>query len=358
MKVTAFLFFAAALCFPAASAGYGYLDAIGMGSQLPGTDAVSHGFGAGSSVGVGGMNLFGNPAALAGSGSELMISTGVNILKQSVDDGLGKHTLTFAGLGETSFQAGFSTPAGNLALGIARIRDYTYKGEYFFIEANPEPIISGFENLTVSGGVWEAALGGAREIAGGVSLGASAGYRMGNIDYEYYWHHFNESIEDSSSSWSREEGEFAWRAGASFDLGQSAIAGISYASESENCPSLISAGVLFGNIAGGNPGVGAEARIFDTGDDKAWSGTVFGGIHPENNLYFRGGIMLSSRGGTESDAALGMFLGTTVNFSRFNLDAAFNFGNEGRKSGVFGFPDADTINDIVTGFGVGATIPL
>lgn len=358
MKATAFLFFALTLSLPATATGYGYPDAMGLGSQLSGTDAVTHGFGAGSSVGVGGMDLFGNPAELAGTGSRLMLSGGVNILKQTVNDGLGKHTLTFAGLGPTSFQAGFSSEAGNLALGIARIRDYTYKGEYFFIESSPEPMIAGYENLTVKGGVWEAAMGGARQIAGIVKLGATAGYRLGSVDYEYYWHHFNENIEDSSSSLSREEGEFAWRAGASFELGQSATVGISYASESENCPSFISAGVRFGNLASWNPGVGVEARIFDTGENKAWSGTVFGGIYPENSVFFRGGVMLSSRGGTETDAALGLFLGTTVNFRGMDLDAAFNFGNEGRKSDVFGFPEADTINDIVTGFSVGVSVPL
>ncbi len=43
MKATAFLFFALTLTLPATATGYGYLDAMGLGSQLSGTDAVTHG---------------------------------------------------------------------------------------------------------------------------------------------------------------------------------------------------------------------------------------------------------------------------------------------------------------------------
>jgi len=344
------------LVFPCSIMGYGYPDAMGQGSPMPGIDAVSHGFAGASIADIGGMNLFGNPAAI--SGSRLMLSGGALILKQTVDDGLGKHTLTYAGLGASAFQASLETGFANFAVGIAKIRDYTYKGEYFFIDSNPEPLLAGFENLTVSGGIWEAAIGSSREVLPGFSLGASAGYRTGKINYDYYWHHFSESIDDSSSTESREEGEFAWRAGTSFKTGDATTIGACYSSASENCPASYAAGIVFGNIANGFPGVGVEARIYDTEVNSAWTGTVFGGIHPEHNLFFRGGLNLTSKGGADSNVSLGLSFGVTVNFSKVNLDAAFNYNNESRNGEVFGFPEAQTINDIVTGFSVGATIPL
>jgi len=351
LSITAFLF-------PVCVFGYGYPDAMGQGSPLPGYDAISQGFGGVSSVNVGSINLFGNPAELYSTGSSLSFSTGALIFKQTVDDGLGRHTLTYAGLGPAGFQAGLNTSFADIAVGIAKIRDYAYTGEYFFLDSNPEPIIAGFENLTVSGGVWEAAIGAARKLPYGLKVGASAGYRTGDINYEYYWHHFSESIEDSSSSWSREEGEFAWRAGASFSVGNATTVGAAYSSESENCPSSITAGIVFGDLARGFPGVGVEARIYDTEENTGWAGNVFGGIHPEHNLFFRGGVTLSSRGGNQSSAALGIAMGITVNFSRVNLDAAFNYNSESRNGNVFGFPSAQTITDIVTGFTIGATVPL
>lgn len=350
--------FTVLLLVSAAAFGFGYLDALGQGSTMPGVDAVSHGFGGAYSVNVGGMNLFGNPSEICSTGSSLMMSGGALILKQTVDDGLGRHTLTYAGLGASSFQAAFDTGALELAVGIAKIRDYTYKGEYFFIDSNPEPVIAGFENLTVSGSIWEAALGVSREFFPGVKIGAAAGYRTGNVDYEYYWHHFSESIDDSTETWSREEGEFAWRAGTSARVGEATTIGGVYSSETDNVPASFAAGVVFGNLAGGFPGVGIEARIYDTEINTSWAGSVFGGIHPEHNLYFRGGLTLSSKGGNDSNASLGLSFGTTVNFSKVNMDAAFNYNNESRNSGVFGFPEAQTVNDIVTGFSVGATIPL
>ncbi len=358
MKNSVFLILAALFLLPLTALGFGYPAALGMGSPMPGVDAVSHGFGGVVSVNVGGMNLFGNPAELNSYNPSFSVSVGPLILKQSVDDGLGKHTLTYAGLGASSFQTGFNTGSAGFALGIAKIRDYTYKGEYFFIDTNPEPMIAGFENLTVTGGVWEVAGGAATSLFGQTNLGVSAGYRTGDINYDYYWHHFNESIPDSSSLWSREEGEFSWKAGVSQPVGENVSFGAVYASSSENCPSSIAAAVMIGNLAVFSPGFGIEARIYDVDDSNAWSANVFGGIHPDHNLYFRGGAVLSSSGGIDSKVALGISMGSTVTLGKVNVSAAFNYGNETRDNNILGFPDAKTINDIVTAFTIGATIEL
>ncbi|MCK5132811.1 MAG: hypothetical protein KAR40_11735 [Candidatus Sabulitectum sp.] len=353
-----FVLLSALLLLPLTAQGFGYPAALEQGSPMPGMDAVSHGFGGVLSVNVGGMNLFSNPAELTKSNPIISASIGPLILKQSVDDGLGKHSLTYAGLGASSFQAGLNTHSASFALGIAKIRDYTYKGEYFFIDTNPDPVIAGFENLIVSGGVWEAAAGVASVISGEISLGASAGYRVGDINYEYYWHHFNEAIPDSSSEWSREEGEFTWRAGASVPAGNNISIGAVYASKTDNCPSSIAAGVCVGNIAAFSPGFGLEARIYDTEINRAWSANFFGGIHPDHNLFFRGAAVLSSSGGNDPDIALGICMGATVSLERIDISAAFNYGSETRDGNVLGFPDAKTIDDVVTAFTVGASIGL
>lgn len=346
------------LFLPLPAQGYGYPDAFQSGSSMPGTDVVSHGFGGVLSVDVGGMNLFCNPAELTSSNPLVSASIGTLILKQSVDDGMGKHVLTYAGLGSSSFQTGLNTDFASMALGIAKVRDYTYTGEYFFIETNPEPFIAGFENLTVTGGVWEAAAGLATVIPGEISIGASGGYRMGNINYEYFWHHFKESIDDSTSEWSRDEGEFAWRAGVSVPAGNDMSLGVVCASKTENCPSSIATGLSFGNISAMYPGFGLEARFYDTEGNNAWAANVFGGIHPEHNLYFRGGAVLASSGDDDSNAALGVYMGTTVDLGRVDVSAAFNYGSAMRNGDVFGFPAAKTINDIVTAITIGATIEL
>ncbi len=358
MKNLAFCLFSVLLTVPITAFGYGYPAAMGQGSSMPGIDAVSHGFGGILSVNVGGMNLFANPAELTSYNPSFSASVGPLILKQSVDDGLGKHNLTYAGLGASSFQTGLSFNSASFALGIAKIRDYTYKGEYFFLDTNPEPVISGFENLVVSGGVWEAAAGVATVIPGEISIGVTAGYRMGDINYQYQWHHFNETIPDSTSDWNREEGELSWRAGVSVPAGENIAIGAVYSSETENCPSTIAAGVRVGNISAFFPGFGIEARVNDTNENKAWSANFFGGIHPDHNLYFRGGLILSSDGGIESNTSLGLAMGATVNLGKTNISAAFNYGNESREGNVLGFPDAKTISDIVTAFSIGATIEL
>lgn len=358
MKNLALCLFAGLLTVPITAFGYGYPAAMGQGSSMPGIDAVSHGFGGISSVNVGGMNLFANPAELTSYNPSFSTSLGPLILKQSVDDGLGKHNLTYAGLGASSFQTGLNFSSASIALGIAKVRDYTYKGEYFFIETNPDPMISGFENLVVSGSVWEAATGVATVLPGDISIGVTAGYRMGDINYQYQWHHFNESIPDSTSDWSREEGELSWRAGASVPTGENISIGAVYSSETENCPSIIAAGIRFGDVSSFFPGFGLEARVHDTDEKMAWTANFFGGIHPDHNLYFRGGLILSSDGGIESNTSLGLAIGATVDLGKTNISGAFNYGNESREGNVFGFPDVRTVDDIVTAFTIGATIEL
>ncbi len=358
MKNLVFSFFSLLLFLPLVAQGFGYPAAMGQGSSMPGVDAVSHGFGGVMSVDVGGMNLFGNPAELSNYNPSFSASMGPLILKQSVDDGLGKHTLTYAGLGASSFQAGLNTGSASIALGIANVRDYTYKGEYFFIPEPPDTVTTGFENLTVSGGVWEAATGVATVIPGGVSIGASAGYRLGDINYEYYRHYFRGSIPDSLSEWTREEGEFSWRAGASIPAGNNVSFGAVYSSGTENCPSSAAVGVRTGNIAAFFPGFGLEARIYDMDDNKAWSANAFGGIHPDHNLYFRGGVVLSSSGETDSNTALGLSLGATVDLGRTDVTVGFNYGSESRNGDIFGFTHAETIDDVVTAVTAGVNIEL
>ncbi len=359
MKKLYFCFFAVFLIIPLSAFGYGYPAAQGLGSPLPGVDAITHGFGGVMSVNVGGMNLFGNPAELAEYNPSFSASIGPLILKQSVDDGLGKHALTYAGLGTSSFQAGLNYGNSSIAIGIAKIRDYTYKGEYFFLDTNPSVIIAGYENLIVDGGVWEAATGFATTLPGEVNLGASVGYRMGTISYDYLWHHFDNDIPDSTSSWARDEAEFAWRAGASVPAGENISIGGTYSSKSENCPSSIALGLRVGNISDFFPGFGFEARIYDTDEkNNAWSANAFGGIHPDHNLYFRGGAVLSSTGEASAKTSLGIFMGTTINLGRTDISAAFNYGSETRNDNVLGFPDVQLIDDIVTGFTVGASIQL
>jgi len=338
--------------------GYGYLDALSKGSVMPGVDAVSHGFGGVSSVDVGGMNLFANPAELVSFNPAINTSIGALILKQTVDDGLGKHTLTYAGLGASSIQLGFEAANMDIALGIAKIRDYTYKGEYFFIDTNPEILISGFENLTISGGTWESALGIGAQITPGTNLGIAGGYRFGEVSYKYNWHHFNESIPDSSETWTTDETGIAWRAGLSQAIGASTTAGVVYSSATDNCPASVAGGIRVGNLGAFSPGFGVEARIYDTEENKHWVANIFGGMHPEHNLYFRGALVLSSRGGSESNATVGLAIGATVDLGRTNITGAFNYGNETRNEGVLGFPDAQSIQDIVTAFSFGATFDL
>jgi hypothetical protein len=358
MKNLMLSFVLSIILIPFSAMGYGYLDASGLGSIMPGVDAVSHSLGGVSSVDVGGMNLFGNPAELTVAVPSISASLGALVLKQSVDDPYGKHSLTYAGPGASSFQASYNTGSTGFAIGIAKIRDYTYKGEYFFIEADPDPIIAGFENFIVDGGVWEAAVGAAAVIPSGISVGASAGYRLGDINYEYYWHQFEGTVPDSSSEWSRQEGEFSWRAGVSIPAGEGTEVGAAYSSKSLNCAASISAGVRFGDMAAYSPGFGLEARVYDNPENPAWAANVFGGIHAENKLYFRGGLVLFSRGGDSSGASLGVSMGACVDLGRTDINAAFNYSNEARSDNVIGFPEAQSINDIVTAFTIGASIAL
>ncbi len=358
MKKLAICFVAALFIFPFSAFGYGYPDAIGQGSPLPGVDAVSHGFGGVMAVNVGSMNLFCNPAELTSFNPTFTASIGPAILKQTVDDDAGKHSLTYAGFSSCSFQTGFNTGSVSLSMGVARIRDYTYKGEYFFIDTLPEIHIVGFENLIVDGGVWEAAGGAATTLPGNVNIGASVGYRTGEVKYDYYWHYFEEDIPDSSFIWSRDEAELSWRAGASYPAGENVSLGAVFASESENCPSSIAAAIRVGNLGSYYPGFGVEARVYDTEINQAWVVNLFGGVHPDPNLFFRGGLVLASRGGDEANTSLGMALGATIDLGKTDISAAFNFGSEKRNDFVLEHLPKNAINDVVTAFSVGAAIEL
>ena len=113
-----------------------------------------------------------------------------------------------------------------------------------------------------------------------------------------------------------------------------------------------------GNLAAYSPGFGVEARMYDTEINKAWVANFFGGIHPDHNLFFRGGLILASRGGNDSNTSLGLAVGASIDLGKTDISAAFNFGSEKRDDFILGFPNVETVIDVITAFSVGASIEL
>ncbi len=340
---------------------FGYEDALGIGTDLPGISP--------STLALGGMRAvsYGEPACVMlnpaylcrYSTAGLSVSIGPGIAKEQLDDSTGRHTRDYIALGQLG--AASRVPLGSsfaAGAGIARITDQTYDGLHYIAD---DPVlpgkITGLETYSSSGGLWEAVGGLSWRARRWLLIGASAGPRFGSGTGEYEYDDW-EGEDDSTYTVTWEESSIAVHAGVFVPFDLNSI-GVSWASGSERYPARVAVGALLFSGSGLKGSFGGEVEIVDPGEEQTITGRLMGAVSPSRQLELRGSFFFSDRGGSaESRSRLGLSFGMGLTLGRAVLEAAFSSSSYKRETTAFGFEGFEDITDRLSIFAIGLALTL
>lgn len=340
---------------------FGYEDALGIGTDLPGISPTTLALGGMRAVSYGEPAcVMLNPAYLCRySTTGLSVSVGPGIAKEQLDDSTGRHTRDYIALGQVGAAAriplGGSFSAG---AGIARITDQSYDGMHYIAD---DPVlpgkITGLETYRSSGGLWEAVGGLSWRARRWLLLGVSAGPRFGSGKGEYEYDDW-EGQDDSTYTVTWEESSVAVHAGVFVPFDLNSI-GVSWTSGSDRYPARVAAGALLFSGSGLKGSFGGEVEIADPGEDQTITGRLMGAVSPSRQMELRGSFFFSDRGGSaESRSRLGLSFGVGLTLGRALLEAAFSSSSSKRETTAFGFEGFEDITDRLSIFAIGLTLAL
>ena len=338
------------LLFPGITFAFGYADAHGNGSPIPGLNAVSLGFGGVRAIGFGdALSILTNPAEIYRiPGTSLTMSVGPAVLTETVEDSTGRNSNNWIALGNLSAAMKFQ-PTSSFAIGagIARITDSSFEGMYHVRDETPGPdygdIIETLE-LNVTGGLFESAAGFSWRPMTWMNVGFSGGVRFGQADFDSTYLDRRDPENDTLVSWSWTENEFCWHAGIVIPLSLASL-GVSWASPSEHYDGRIAAGAILYTGEMRQAAFGAEIEIVDPGDANALHARILGQFHPAGSLTFRGAITFSDRGDEIKRQGIGLALGTGIAFGKLTLNAAYSWSSVDRDGIAFGYTEPEYIKN-------------
>ena len=324
------------LIIPGLSSAFGYADAKGNGTSIPGYGAVSMGFGGIRAIGFGNaLSVLTNPADIYRiPGTNLTMSIGPGVLTESFMDTTGFHDFNWIALANMSAAMKFQV-SRKLALGagIARVSDFSFEGRYYDRDDITGDITETFE-LKSSGGLYESDAGFSWHPESWINVGFSAGLRFGETSYDSTYEDYSNHNNDTTVSSGWNESEFCWHAGIIMPLSLSSV-GVSWASATDHYDARIAAGgILYtGELKQG--ALGIEAEIVDPGDAGNLEVRLIGQIMPSHSLTFRGALSFIDRNEDVESQGFGLSVGTGINFGRLTLNGAFAWSSITRESLAF-----------------------
>lgn len=326
----------------------GYFDSMRNGTALSGIDPISIGFGGVRSHGLGPGAVLVNPAGISQlQKTSFSLSIGSAIMNETVEDSLGRHTLSWLALANLSFAGNYRVNQSlAFGIGIARITDMSFQGKYYIPDMDPGPSygqIIAVDELKVTGGLFESVAGACWTPFNWLAVGLSGGVRFGEADYDSTYEDRVNQANSSDSTWGWKDEEFCWHGGVIIPLGMSSI-GISWTSSGEHYDSRIAGGgMVYTNEKSGC--IGAEVEVIAPGDKNAIVGRLFGEIRPSESLIIRGALFFADRGDEIKREGLGVSAGVGIDFGELTLNAAFSWSGVKRDSETFGYDEMDFVKD-------------
>ncbi len=340
MRTVIFSVLALLLIIPRITSAFGYADANGNGTSIPGYNAVTMALGGVRAIGFGdALSVLTNPADIYRiPGTTFTMSIGPGVISESFEDSTGNHKYNWISLSNLSAAMKFQV-SSRLALGagIARISDFSFEGKYYERDDISHDIIEDFE-LVSSGGLYESAAGFSWHPDSWINIGLSAGLRFGEASYDSTYtdrvHHENDTT--VSIGWN--ESEFCWHAGIMIPLSMTSI-GISWASATDHYDARIAAGALLYAGDSKQGALGVEAEIVDPGGANILEGKFIGQLSPSSSLTFRGALSFIDGNAEIESQGLGLSFGTGIAFGRITLNGAFSWSSITRESYAFSLED-------------------
>lgn len=336
------------LLFPGIVLAFGYADAHGNGSPIPGLSAVSLGLGGARAIGFGdALSILTNPAEIYRiPGTSLTMSVGPAVLVETVEDSTGRNKNNWITLSNLSAAMKFQ-PGSRIAIaaGIARITDSSFDGIYHVRGETPGPnygnIIETME-LTVTGGLYETAAGFSWRPATWLNAGLSGGFRFGQTVFDSTYMDRIDPQNDTLISWRWDESSFCWHAGIVIPLSLASL-GVSWASPSEHYDGRIAAGAILHTGEFRQGAFGGEIEIVDPGGANELQARILGQFHPAGSLTFRGAFTFSDRGDEIKRQGIGIALGAGIAFGKLTLNSAYLWSSIDRSGIAFGYTEPEDI---------------
>ncbi|NOQ23510.1 MAG: hypothetical protein GQ565_12805 [Candidatus Aegiribacteria sp.] len=318
------------------ASAFGYADANGNGTSIPGYNAVTMGLGGARAIGFGdALSVLTNPADIYRiPGTSFTMSIGPAVLIESFEDTTGYHDFNWIALSNLSAAMKFQA-SSKLAMGagIARISDFSFEGRYYDRDLVSGDIIEAVE-LVSRGGLYESAAGFSWHPESWINVGFSGGLRFGEASYDSTFEDRVHPENDTTVSIGWNESEFCWHAGIMIPLRMASI-GVSWASATDHYDARIAAGALLytGELKQG--ALGIEAEIVDPGDANNLEGRFIGQLSPSNSLTFRGALSFIDRNEEVESQGVGLSFGAAIGLGRITLNGAFSWSSITRESYAF-----------------------
>ena len=333
---------------PAAAYCFGFLDAAYSGTAIPGYSAVSLGLGGVRSIGLkDGSSTLTNPAGLArGAGTRFSLAIGPGIGNESVLDSLGEDENNWISFGNLFAGARFRmTPNLCLGLALAKISDFSYKGTHYTYEFGMQTELTKIRKLKVSGGAYESALGLSYTPAGWLNLGFSAGMRFGSASYDSTYEDVIDPDNDTTLTWEKELDGFSWHAGIEFPF-TAGLAGVSLASETDYCASLLAAGGILYLDDNRRGGIGGELELVDPGGNNAYNARIFADFYPSDSFEIRSALFFGDPAyeNIETELSKGFSIGTGIHLGNVVLNGGVSWTSSSRDSLTIGGGSPDDIS--------------
>jgi len=336
MRTVLFSVLVILLAIPGIASAFGYADANGNGTSIPGYNAVTMGLGGARAIGFGdALSVLTNPADIYRiPGTTFTMSIGPGVLNESFEDTTGYHDFNWIALANLSAAMKFQvSPRLALGAGIARISDFSFEGEYYVRDFISHDIIEAVKLLS-RGGLYESAAGFSWHLDNWINVGLSGGLRFGEVSYDSTFEDRVHPENDTTISLGWEESEFCWHAGIIIPLSMSSI-GISWASATDHYDARIAAGGILYTGESKQGALGLEAEIVDPGDANNLEARIIGQISPSNSLIFRGALSIIDRNKEIESQGVGLSLGTGIALGRITLNGAFSWSSITRESYAF-----------------------
>ena len=225
-----------------------------------------------------------------------------------------------------------------LGLGVAKVSDFGFNGvNATYFDPDSTECFDLIEYLNASGGLWEIVGGASWRATGYMTLGVSAGVRVGGADYDYWWDLADTPSTDSLSKWTWEVAEPCLHLGAMVDVGLQTTVGACLASGGERYPSWGSVGVVrsFHVLSGGVLGVEFQGVNYD-GSGIEENVRVFAEFPYPDIPDLRGVFSMSyTEAMYHARNTLGLSLCLCYRGERVGLDGAVGFGSRSRMPGAF-----------------------
>ncbi len=336
MRTVLFSVLAMLLVISGIASAFGYADAKGNGTSIPGYNAVTLALGGVRAIGFGdALSVLTNPADIYRiPGTTFTMSIGPGVISESFEDSAGFHNFNWIALSNLS--AGMKFQASSklaLGAGIARISDFSFEGVYFSRDALSGEII---EEVTLNshGGLYESAAGFSWHPESWINIGLSAGLRFGSASYDSTFEDRVYPDNDTLVTIAWNESDFCWHAGIIIPLSMTSI-GISWASATDHYNARIAVGTLLYTGDSKQGALGIEAEIIDPGDTNSLEAKLFGQLSPSNSLTFRGALSFIDSNAEVPSQGVGLSFGTGIALGRITLNGAFASSSVTRESYAF-----------------------